>query len=148
MPRRWVLIEDLGPRTNWSSIRAKALLALGQAYEGAICGGHLDRRRRAATIELADEETALKVCSYLDGFFDKEMQQHSREDLKPWKAHVGDEAEVGGGLGKEPSRFRTRSHSPRGRTQSDSPQHRSRSRRRSASRRHRSSSVPKRSGSR
>mmetsp|Transcript_104395 Transcript_104395/g.261707 ORF Transcript_104395/g.261707 Transcript_104395/m.261707 type:complete len:150 (-) Transcript_104395:10-459(-) len=93
--KNWVLLEDLGPRTNWSSIRAKTLQALGKTAEDSIMGGRMDRRRRAGYIEMLDEDLAARVAAELHGYRDKDAEKESRSDLKPWRATVITREEAG-----------------------------------------------------
>merc|ERR1719436_1003946 len=110
--KNWVFLEDLGPRTKWSSIRAKTLQALGKTAEDSICGGRMDRRRKAGYIEMLTEDLAKKVAEELDGYRDQDAQKESRSDLKPWRASVITGEEASGHPGAPPPRERRSSPSP------------------------------------
>mmetsp|Transcript_66117 Transcript_66117/g.132686 ORF Transcript_66117/g.132686 Transcript_66117/m.132686 type:complete len:168 (-) Transcript_66117:186-689(-) len=96
MARRWVQIENLGPRVNWQSLKRKSLEALGGATEASIKNGRMDRRRRTAVIEFAEEDEAQRVASAFDGHHDKVT---SKNDDECWRAQAVTEAEGAAPLG-------------------------------------------------
>eukprot|EP00930_Biecheleria_cincta_P087085 TRINITY_DN76341_c0_g1_i1.p1 TRINITY_DN76341_c0_g1~~TRINITY_DN76341_c0_g1_i1.p1 ORF type:complete len:235 (+),score=23.89 TRINITY_DN76341_c0_g1_i1:64-705(+) len=87
--RRFVLVQALGPRVSWPTLRRKALEALSSAMEDKIRGGKMNRRQKSGVMELADEDLANTVAKHLDGLVD------SQTDPTPWKARTIDEAEAG-----------------------------------------------------
>lgn len=93
MARRFVILDNLGSRVNWPSIRRKALEGLGESGEGKIRGGKMLRKKRMGVVELGSEELAEKVVGHLNGLVDKDSEV--RGETAPWKARLATEEEAG-----------------------------------------------------
>jgi len=89
MAKRFVIVEGLGTRANWPSIRRKVLEGLREGCEGTIRGGRVERKKRIGLVELASEEIAEKVVSYLDGLVDKDGEV--RGETTPWRARLAED---------------------------------------------------------
>eukprot|EP00418_Pyrodinium_bahamense_P073835 CAMPEP_0179075540 /NCGR_PEP_ID=MMETSP0796-20121207/33645_1 /TAXON_ID=73915 /ORGANISM="Pyrodinium bahamense, Strain pbaha01" /LENGTH=115 /DNA_ID=CAMNT_0020772779 /DNA_START=211 /DNA_END=555 /DNA_ORIENTATION=- len=94
MAKRFVIVENLGSRANWPSIRRKVLEGLKEGSESTIRGGRVERRKRMGLVELASEDLAERVVEYLDGLVDRDGEV--RGETTPWRARL---AEDGSALG-------------------------------------------------